>query len=203
MKIKFKISYALITIFILVFFFDYFVLSYGKTELFTIDHIIYGNQWSILTDYGRLLNWSEMNGEVWRLFTSIFLHSGIIHLLVNSLMVYIVGSFVESKIGSLRTLLVFICSGILTSIITAFFTYGAVGASGSIFALIGIAFTIWYKDKKFQYSVVNWIKIILLTFYVIVLSLSSLPTMVAHISGLIFGIIINLLIEKHTEINRY
>ena len=44
---------------------------------------------------GALLPASVARGEAWLLVTSIFLHSGFIHLALNMLSLYFLGSFVE------------------------------------------------------------------------------------------------------------
>lgn len=42
------------------------------------------------------------NGELWRLITPVFLHSGVLHLLVNSYALYSLGSALEGMLGRAR-----------------------------------------------------------------------------------------------------
>ena len=52
-----------------------------------------------------------LHQEYWRLFTPIFIHIGFVHLLMNSLVLYYLGSFVEKIIGSWRFALLYILAG--------------------------------------------------------------------------------------------
>ena len=80
-----------------------------------------------------------VQGEWWRLLTSMFLHGGLIHLLFNSLILWQIGRLLETMLGKTTLLLVFILTGIAGSITSIIFNYGvvSVGASGAIFGLFG------------------------------------------------------------------
>jgi membrane associated rhomboid family serine protease len=80
-------------------------------------------------------------GEVYRLFTVVFVHAGLIHLAGNMYALYLVGPIVETMYGSLRFLGIYVVSAIAAS--TASYLLvptDAVGASGAIFGLFGILF---------------------------------------------------------------
>ena len=74
-------------------------------------------------DVGTLLlfgaNYKELvqSGQVWRLVTSIFLHIGIIHLIVNMYALWVIGHQMESFLGKLKYLIVFLGSGIIGSLL--------------------------------------------------------------------------------------
>ena len=89
-------------------------------------------------------------GQYWRLVASMFLHIGILHLLVNSWALYQLGALFEILLGSLPLLLVYFASGVAGSISTVFFTRAdlSAGASGAIFGLMGalIAFLLKRRD---------------------------------------------------------
>ena len=51
------------------------------------------------------------NGEVWRLVTSIFLHAGWVHLIVNGLNMYALGALVHRMYGTLWMWLSFMLCG--------------------------------------------------------------------------------------------
>lgn len=113
-------------------------------------------------------------GYIWTLFTSMFMHAGFFHLLVNMFSLYILGnklfSFngqsigVEDLIGKKRFFMFFIIAGIFAgfffALLSYFFGYGyigqnifgspniaAVGASGAIFGLLGITAVLTPKKK--------------------------------------------------------
>lgn len=75
-------------------------------------------------------------GEIWRLFTSLFLHGSLEHLLGNLLMLYLVGMALEHAIGTPMTVAVYLGSGLVASVASTMLNGGpAVGASGAIFGL--------------------------------------------------------------------
>ena len=91
-----------------------------------------------------------VQGEWWRLVTSMFLHGGVVHLLLNGWALYQLGSLFELLMGSVRLLLVYFITGIAGSLASAFITQNhSVGASGAIFGLMGalIAFLLKHRDN--------------------------------------------------------
>ena len=56
----------------------------------------------------------KLNGEYGRLISAMFLHSGFDHLFGNMFALYMFGSTVERKLGSLRTTIIYFVSGILS-----------------------------------------------------------------------------------------
>ncbi|MBI2133662.1 rhomboid family intramembrane serine protease [Candidatus Woesearchaeota archaeon] len=90
-----------------------------------------------LTDNFALKS-GEVVGKPWTLLTSIFLHSGILHLLYNSFGLALFGSILEGRIGSAKFLWVFMASGLISGIVAAFFYPATIGASGAVFGVIGV-----------------------------------------------------------------
>lgn len=81
-------------------------------------------------------------GEWWRIITGGFLHAGLVHLAMNMLVLWLLGSQLESALGRIRYLALYI-----TCLIAGAFgvllvspTAATVGASGAIFGLMGAAF---------------------------------------------------------------
>jgi membrane associated rhomboid family serine protease len=88
--------------------------------------------------YGPLV----ANGDWWRLFTSVFLHYGPIHLALNMLALWFFGAAVEQVLGRGRYLLLYIVSGLAGSagaLLLSQPTSITVGASGAIFGILGAA----------------------------------------------------------------
>lgn len=92
-------------------------------------------------------------GQVWRLVSSMFLHIGLMHLLVNGWALFQLGGLFETWMGSSRMALVYFVSGILGSVASVVTKLGstvtAAGASGAIFGLMGalIAFLLRRRDR--------------------------------------------------------
>ncbi len=90
-------------------------------------------------------------GELWRLFTPIFVHFHFIHIFSNTLLLIVIGPFVEARAGSLRFFLFYLLTGAAGNtaayfIMPPFFTH--IGASGSLFGLLGFCFYILYTDWR-------------------------------------------------------
>ncbi len=101
---------------------------------------------SVGANYAPLI-WGE--GQWWRLLTSVFLHIGIVHLLLNGWALFQLGTLYETWLGSLQLLLVFLVSGVAGSLASLLWSRGlSAGASGAIFGLIGalIAFLLRRRD---------------------------------------------------------
>ena len=52
------------------------------------------------------------NGQYWRMFTSMFMHFGLMHILNNMIMLGAVGRIVEIAMGHVRFLIAYIVAGI-------------------------------------------------------------------------------------------
>jgi rhomboid protease GluP len=77
-------------------------------------------------------------GEVYRLFTSIFLHTGLWHLLLNANLLYILGFSLEQRVGHKRFLLIFLLGGLFGAVAHLLTTdIAGLGASGGLYALLG------------------------------------------------------------------
>jgi membrane associated rhomboid family serine protease len=97
--------------------------------------------------------------EWWRLVTPILLHGSVMHILMNSIGLWQLGSFVEAKFGTLRAIVVFVVTGIVGNVAT-YTLLGdralSVGASGAIFGYIGVAlgFALRRRERSLQEQLV-------------------------------------------------
>lgn len=144
--------------------------------------VLWGSNFSGLT----------LGGESWRLFTSTFLHFNIMHLLVNTYSLYVIGNLLEKKIGFIWFILYFILFGVsggLASLIWNVYTVSA-GASGALFGLIGFYFVFSLnpsQERNTRHSASILVIIILnLLFGFFNNSIDN----AAHIGGLILGAIV-------------
>lgn len=89
-------------------------------------------------------------GQVWRFFTSMFLHIGLQHLLFNAYALFIFGAEMERVFGRARFITIYVISGLFGS--WASFTFNdaliSAGASGAIFGVIGMQLTYFFKYRK-------------------------------------------------------
>ena len=93
-------------------------------------------------------------GEYYRLFTCMFLHFGVQHLLYNMLLLIFVGNMLEKAVGKIRYLIVYLGGGILGNLLSMGVamktgSYAvSVGASGAIFAVVGALVFLAVKNRN-------------------------------------------------------
>lgn len=158
--------------------------------LFIDNNILNFNADSLVT-FGGNVGILTKNGEYFRLFTSIFLHGGLIHLICNMYSLYVVGPQVESFYGKIKYLVIFLISGITGSILSLGFSPDnvvSVGASGALFGILGAICYFGYHYRVYLGNVLKSqiIPIIVLNLF-IGFSVSGIDNF-AHIGGLIGGI---------------
>jgi membrane associated rhomboid family serine protease len=90
------------------------------------------------------------HGEVWRLFTYMFLHAGFAHILFNMLALWMFGSMLERVWGSKEFLKYYLLTGLGGGLCYALFNMGSpiptVGASGAIYGLL-LAYGVLFPDN--------------------------------------------------------
>jgi membrane associated rhomboid family serine protease len=106
-----------------------------------------------LSDPTTLVGWGgnfgprTTNGEWWRLLTSVFVHSGMLPLLVNLIGLAQIALILERLVGRLAFAAVYVAAGVFASLVnlSADPLAVSVGASGAIFGLYGLllAASIW------------------------------------------------------------
>ena len=86
---------------------------------------------------------SVMQGEYYRIFTSMFLHFGPQHLGNNMLVLFVLGGRLERTVGRLKYLLIYLLGGMGGNLLCIFLELNSrdfavsAGASGAVFAVMG------------------------------------------------------------------
>ena len=153
---------------------------------------------NLLYQYGGLISLDYISTnyvELYRLVSSIFLHGGIIHLLCNIYSLYILGPQLESFLGKTKFTLVFILSGVIGNLLSLTILQDnivSVGASGSIFGLLGALLYFGYHYRVYLSGVIKSqiIPLILLNLGM-GLFISGINNF-AHIGGLLGGLLITM-----------
>lgn len=173
------VTFSLIFICILVFILMY-VLGNGSTDNYTL--LVFGANVDTLTK----------NGDYYRLFTSMFLHIGILHLLCNMYSLYIIGKEVENVFGKVKYLIIYLLSGIAGSILSLAFNHNTIcaGASGAIFGLLGALLYFGYYYRTYLGVTLTRSIIPVIVLNLIIGFTSSGIDNAAHIGGLVGGILI-------------
>lgn len=88
-------------------------------------------------------------GQYWRLVTPIFLHMGLLHLVLNALGLLFLGEVLERIYGTMQFALLYLVSGIASVVASFIFGYEMmVGASGAIFGLAGALVVYGYRYRS-------------------------------------------------------
>lgn len=133
------------------------------------------------------------SGQVFRLFTSMFVHFGIFHLFFNMYTLYIVGTRVEDFFGKTKYLLIYLISGICGSLLSISFHPDAVsaGASGAIFGLFGSLLYFGYNYRGYIGAIVRSQILPLVIYNLLIGFFVSYIDVSAHIGGLIGGLFVS------------
>ncbi len=147
---------------------------------------------------GGLIPESVAAGELWRLVTSMFLHASLIHIAVNMVALFFLGSFAEQAFGRERFFFLYLVSGLSGGIAYLYFgtfTTPAVGASGAIFGLLGgiLGFSLRRGTFSWQNPVIRQLLIITAINLFIGASIPQVSN-TAHIGGLIGGLLFGAMI---------
>lgn len=137
--------------------------------------------------------------QYWRLFTSCFLHFGIVHIGMNMYVLYLIGPFIETVFGRARYLLVYLIAGLAGSIVSVTVHPLAVGAgaSGAIFGLYGAVFGfLLIKHRTLNPAATRSISKsagIFILYNVVYGSISGTTDLSAHLGGLLAGFLAGML----------
>lgn len=96
--------------------------------------------------YGHFDVW---RGAVWRLLFNVFHHGGVMHLVMNSLSLWILGDLLEPRLGRLKYLVFFLTAGYLSVLAQSLIGDNAIGMSGAIYAVFGYL----VRLRKFDHEV--------------------------------------------------
>ncbi len=105
------------------------------------------SDWGLLIGLGRYTDGSlhgVAQGEWWRIVTGGFLHSGLLHIGMNMLVLWLLGTQLERAIGGLRFACLYFTSLLAGSLGVLLIdpTSPTVGASGAVFGIMGAAFVL-------------------------------------------------------------
>ena len=150
----------------------------------------------VLVKFGANFGPLILDGEIWRLFTSMFLHIGLAHLFFNSYALFIFGPEMERLYGPDRFIIIYVLAGLFGSL-ASFGSRGpevfSAGASGAIFGVIGMNLVYFILHRKTfgrfgRQRMMNTLLIIgiNLVFGFTIPGIDNL----AHIGGLIAGAVI-------------
>lgn len=152
-------------------------------------------------NYGPL----TLGGEWWRMFASLFLHFGVMHLLCNMIVLASIGPFMETLVGGTAFLTLYIVAGLgsgAASLAWHPWTASA-GASGAIFGLYGalLAFLLRHRNSISPEVLAPLRKgaIIFVGYNVLYGLFRPDVDLAAHFGGLLSGFLLGLFLVQPTS----
>jgi rhomboid protease GluP len=150
---------------------------------------------AVLVAFGANFGPLVTAGETWRLVASIFLHAGLLHLVLNAWALFVLGRNLEAFYGGWRFLFLFLISGLCGAAASAWSSRAiSVGASGGVFGLLGASITFAFRwraalprriVKAMGTALLPWVALNLLLGFLI-----PRIDVAAHVGGLAAGAIL-------------
>jgi rhomboid protease GluP len=141
-----------------------FMLMWASSGIATLP--IWEFPYGTLLAYGAKTNELINRGEWWRFVTPMFLHVGLVHLLVNMYGLWMLGPYVERFYGSAKFVVFWVATGVagvlgsyltvrpdmhvnaLTRFLFKTQDVASAGASGALFGLVGVLFVFGIKYRR-------------------------------------------------------
>lgn len=153
------------------------VLLFGFSFVSGIDQVA--------QDYGMFPPAIAVNGEYWRLLSSAFLHGGILHILFNMYVLFVIGQVLERILGHARYAILYLVAALGGAVASYMFSdilTVSVGASGAIFGLMG---ALVVAGRRLRYDITQ--VLVLLVINVAIGFMSPGVDWRAHLGGLVIG----------------
>jgi len=159
-----------------------YLIQLGTQSLYGID---------IPAAWGVKANDLILQGQVWRLFTPIFLHGSIFHIAFNMYALFYLGRTLERYYRHWRFLVLFFLGGFAGNVISFMFSaHPSLGASTAIFGLLGAEGVLLYQNREIFGNMARQAlsQVIMIAVINMIIGLST-PTIDiwGHIGGLIGG----------------
>lgn len=140
-------------------------------------------------------------GEFYRVFSAMFLHADIYHLVNNMLLLAGLGFMLEPELGHIRFFVLYLVSGLggqVVSLAYKLLTGGwyvdSIGASGAVFGLVGVllAMTLCFAGRMQN---VTWQRVAVVVIYSIYSGIQSANIdNAAHVGGFLTGLLLGLFV---------
>ncbi len=163
-----------------------------------------------MLDHGAAYVPLILEGEIYRLFTSMFLHFSFRHLVNNMLILAVIGNMLEQIIGKWKFLTVYLLSGIAGNLLSMGLTvyFGkspavSAGASGAVFGIEGAILYVMIRSRNRMRSSSYLYRFgIMLALSLYIGFTEGGVDNAAHVGGLIAGFLLALLLY-HPGRRRY
>lgn len=165
---------------------------------------MFGPDSSTLIVMGAKSAYQILKGEWWRFFTSNFLHTGVIHLVITAFFVLFTLS-VERESGFWRAFMIYIVSGGFAIALSCLLvpTVVSMGATGALYGYVGLMvlelIASWRAYKNPRKRLWTIIGIVVVT---LIVGLSPFLDNFMHIGGLVMGFLFGLMLLPNLKLGR-
>lgn len=140
------------------------------------------------------------NHEIYRLFTSMFLHFGIEHLANNMLVLFVLGQRLEPVVGKIKFILIYLLGGLGGNILSLYMEIRkeeyavSAGASGAVFAIMGAMIYVVVRNRGRIQDISTRQIMIMAAFSLYFGFASGGVDNAAHVGGMICGFCLSMLL---------
>ena len=168
-----------------------------KTETVTLKEKLWsGHNKGCINHALHLSEKKIKKGQIWRLVSSSLLHVGTVHIVFNTVAIFIAGWAVESHLGTVKTAVCFIGATLVSGLFMAFAyrLQEGEGASPGIYGLIAVFVILAFRSGTVFFSPVPWAALIILAIYAVSGMLMGKATAFEHLSGFVGGMLMGLIL---------
>jgi len=180
-----------------------YILVALNVAIYIVGAIVGGN--ALTTGDSVILQWGQVNllvfqGAYWQLFTSMFIHASIFHLVGNMLFLFIFGLRGEELFSLPEYLGIYILGGLAGNLLSLVFGVGSgalfvsVGASGAIFSLFGAC--VIYGRRAVRQSILG---ALVFAFFLFFINVEPGVNILAHLGGLVFGLVLGYILASRRK----
>lgn len=149
----------------------------------------------------------EFGKHAWTLFTYMFLHISLMHILANMLWLWFLGRIFCELVGSKRMVAVYLLGGIIGGLLYLAFTAllppsrpeGLLGASGAVMAIVVSVGVISPDYTVYPYGIamkMKWLALICFVLTTLLNFADNTGGKVAHVGGALFGLCYGYYVRK-------
>jgi rhomboid protease GluP len=176
-----------------------FILIALNVVIYIYGAIVSGN--ALITGTNFVYQWGQVNGLVfqgayYQLFTSMFIHASIVHLVGNMLFLLIFGLRGEEMFSLPEYLGIYLMGGLVGNLLSLSFGpfFVSVGASGAIFSLFGAC--VIYARRSVRQSIFG---ALVYAFFLFLINTGAGVNILAHLGGLGFGLLVGYLLATRRK----
>jgi membrane associated rhomboid family serine protease len=159
-------------------------------------------------DANSLISWGAnfgpktLDGQWWRLLTSMFVHVGLLHVGINMWVLWSNGDLLERLTGNIGFIILYVLSGLFGSLASVYWNpvVASAGASGAVFGVFGgiMGFLVLRRDSVPKNLLAGLRKLGFQLLVYVVITSFAIPWIdnAAHIGGFIAGLLCGLIMSQ-------